>query len=58
MRFLCKLDQVEKKIHGAGGLCDLLDVAGKAEYGKNCPCWQGKKYKRETSFIGKTNDFN
>lgn len=29
------------------GLCDLLDVAGKAEHGKNCPYWQGKKYKRK-----------
>ena len=33
------------------GLCTLLDVAGKAEHGKNCPCWQGKKYKREKSIV-------
>lgn len=33
------------------GLCDLLDVTGKAEHGKNCPHWQGKKYKREKSIV-------
>ena len=29
------------------GLCELLDVAGKAQYGKNCPYWKGKKYERD-----------
>jgi hypothetical protein len=29
------------------GLCDFLDAAGKAEHGKNCPYWKGKKYKRQ-----------
>ena len=47
-----------KKDPWGQGLCDLLDAAGKAEHGKNCPHWQGKKYKRKTSFIDETNDFN
>jgi len=28
------------------GLCHLLDAAGPAQAGKNCPYWTGKKYQR------------
>jgi len=28
------------------GLCELLDAAGKAEHGKNCKSWKGRKYDR------------
>ena len=32
------------------GLCNLLDVAGKAEHGKKCPYWKGKKYQRNKDY--------
>ena len=28
------------------GLCDKLDCAGKAEHGKGCKHWKGRKYNR------------
>jgi hypothetical protein len=28
------------------GLCDLLDYATRAQDGKDCDSWKGKKYKR------------
>jgi hypothetical protein len=29
------------------GLCDLLDLAGPAQYGKNCSYWKGKKIQKK-----------
>ena len=29
------------------GLCQKIDCSGKAEHGRNCPHWKGKKYKRK-----------
>jgi len=31
------------------GLCDKLDCAGKAEHGRGCPHWKGKKYNRHNA---------
>jgi hypothetical protein len=28
------------------GLCDKFDGAGKAEHGKGCRAWKGRKYSR------------
>lgn len=42
------------------GLCNLLDLAGPAQYGKNCSFWKGKSYKRENTpawFNGRTHSW-
>ena len=33
------------------GLCDKLDCAGKAEHGRGCPHWKGKKYRRHNDVL-------
>jgi len=40
-------DYWNKWKHDGRGLCDKKDCAGKAQDGKGCADWKGRKYKRK-----------